>query len=258
MRVDDALIGIDDRLHNLIEPFLGPRFRHDVSPIFASDSSQRLPQFGGRLLFWIDVSSKQDNDLSDLSTRIAGRVRQLRTERGYTLDTLAARSGVSRSAISLIERCAASPTAVVLDKLATGLDVPLASLFDAPAEHVDPNPIARRSAQPRWRDPQSGYLRRNVSPPGWPSPIRIVDVEFPAGSTVSYETADRDSTIHQQVWVLSGEIEVTVGDDTHRLGAGDCLAMRLDRLVTFRNHTARNARYGVVIVTEPVPARRAL
>lgn len=202
------------------------------------------------------MSSKREPDATDLSARLAARVRELRAERGYTLDVLAARSGVSRSAISLIERCATSPTAVVLEKLATGLNVPLASLFDAPPERESPSPIARRTAQPRWRDPQSGYLRRNVSPPSWLSPIRIVEVEFPAGATVSYETADREVTIHQQVWVLSGQIEVTLGEETHRLEAGDCLAMRLGQPITYRNRTARRSRYAVVIVTEPVPARR--
>ncbi|MBE0628354.1 MAG: helix-turn-helix transcriptional regulator, partial [Burkholderia vietnamiensis] len=64
-----------------------------------------------------------------INERIARRVRDLRTLRGYTLDTLAARSGVSRSMISLIERASASPTAVVLDKLAAGLGVSLAALF---------------------------------------------------------------------------------------------------------------------------------
>jgi len=192
---------------------------------------------------------------ADVSVRLAARVRELRAERGFTLDVLAARSGVSRSAISMIERCATSPTAVVLEKLATGLDVPLASLFDAVAQRESPSPVARRAAQPRWRDPHSGYVRRNVSPPGWPSPIRIVEVEFPAGATVSYETAEREVTIHQQVWVLAGQIEVTRGAETHRLETGDCLALRLDQPMTYRNRTTRRARYAVVLVAEPVPAR---
>jgi transcriptional regulator with XRE-family HTH domain len=192
---------------------------------------------------------------ADVSVRLAARVRELRAERGFTLDVLAARSGVSRSAISMIERCATSPTAVVLEKLATGLDVPLASLFDAVAQRESPSPVARRAAQPRWRDPHSGYVRRNVSPPGWPSPIRIVEVEFPAGATVSYETAEREVTIHQQVWVLAGQIEVTRGAETHRLETGDCLALRLDQPMTYRNRTTRRARYAVVLVADPVPAR---
>ena len=68
----------------------------------------------------------------DINDRIAARARQIRADQGLALDALAERSGVSRSMISLIERGESSPTAVVLEKLATGLGVPLASFFDAP------------------------------------------------------------------------------------------------------------------------------
>src|SRR3974390_2318291 len=86
-------------------------------------------------------------DPGDLTARLAGRGRGLRAERGYSLDTLAARSGVSRSAISMIERCATSPTAVVLERLATGLSVPLASLFEPEVDTGAPSPVARRADQ---------------------------------------------------------------------------------------------------------------
>jgi hypothetical protein len=155
----------------------------------------------------------------------------------------------------LIERCATNATAVVLERLATALDVPLAALFDGPVAAGPADPIARRADQPRWRDPQSGYVRRNVSPPGWPSPIRIVEVDFPAGATVAYETAARDVGVHQQVWLRSGELEVTLGDERHHLDAGDCLAMALDRPVTFHNPGERVARYVVVLVSEPARRR---
>jgi DNA-binding XRE family transcriptional regulator len=79
----------------------------------------------------------------DLNMRIAERVRDLRASRALSLEALAERSGVSRSMISLIERGESSPTAVLLERLATGLSVPLASLFEAPA--ASPEPIARRS-----------------------------------------------------------------------------------------------------------------
>src|SRR3954470_16889728 len=72
-------------------------------------------------------------DGGDLNQRIAARVRGLRAARSLSLEGLASRSGVSRSMISLIERGESSPTAVVLEKLATGLGVMLASLFDPPA-----------------------------------------------------------------------------------------------------------------------------
>lgn len=185
----------------------------------------------------------------DINQQIAGRVRQIRGQRVLSLKALAEASKVSRSMISLIERGETSPTAVVLERLATGLGVPLASLFDAPAAPADP--VSRRAAQSEWRDPGSGYVRRNVSPPGLPSPIQIVEVAFPAGARVAYETAARPGVVHQQVWVLQGTIEVTLGTERHALSAGDCLAMVLDRPITYHNPTSKLARYVVVIVALP-------
>ena len=182
-----------------------------------------------------------------LNDRIAQRVRDLRAEHGLSLDALATHCGVSRSMISLIERGESSPTAVLLEKLATGLNVPLASLFDAPEPAS--SPVARGADQPPWRDPHSGYVRRNVSPGGVGSPIQIVEVSFPPKARVAYESGAREPLIHQQVWVLEGTIEVTVGKQTHRLGAGDCLAHVLDQPMTYHNPTRKTARYAVVIAT---------
>lgn len=185
-----------------------------------------------------------------LNERIAQRVRDLRAARGLSLDALATHCGVSRSMISLIERGESSPTAVLLEKLAAGLGVSLASLFDAPAPAPEPaSPVSRFADQLQWRDPHSGYVRRNVSPGGFPSPIQVVEVLFPPKARVAYETAAREPVIHQQVWVLDGVIELTVGDDRHRLSTGDCLAMVLDRPMSYYNPTRKTTRYAVVIAT---------
>jgi transcriptional regulator with XRE-family HTH domain len=195
-------------------------------------------------------------DTAGVNERIAERVRDLRVAQGLSLEALAAKSGVSRSMISLVERGESSATAVVLDKLATGLGVVLASLFDAPAAAETPaGPVVRRDEQPVWRDPASGYVRRSVSPPGVPQPLRIVEVRFPAGARVAFENGARDVNVHQQVWVLEGAIDVTVGDERHRLRAGDCLAMRLDHPTMFHNPTRRPTRYAVVVASEPGPRR---
>ena len=192
---------------------------------------------------------------SDLNERIAERVRELRAGQGLSLDSLATKSGVSRSMISLIERGESSPTAVVLEKLAAGLGVMLASLFDAPAAPQPSGPVARREDQPQWRDPASGYVRRNVSPPGVPQPMQIVEVQFPAGARVAFETGARDTRVYQQVWVLEGAIDVTVGVKRHRLRKGDCLAMQLDRPTMFHNPTRKPTRYAVVIATDAAVRR---
>jgi transcriptional regulator with XRE-family HTH domain len=196
-----------------------------------------------------------DEAVAPLDERIAARARELRAAAGLSLEALAQRSGVSRSMISLIERGESSATAVVLEKLATALGVTLASLFDAPRTRAAaPGPVARAAAQPAWRDPGSGYVRRNVSPAGWPAPFQIVDVHFPPGARVAYETAARTPAVHQQVWLIEGRIDVSVGDERHRLGAGDCLALRLDRPVAFHNPTRKPARCAVVLGTPGAPA----
>ncbi|HEX4385557.1 MAG TPA: XRE family transcriptional regulator [Myxococcales bacterium] len=181
----------------------------------------------------------------DINSRIAERVRALRGS--LSLDTLAARCDVSRSMLSLVERAESSPTAVVLEKIATGLGVPLASLFE---DAGGASPVSHGKDRVPWRDPESGYIRRNISPPGFPSPLQIVAVELPAGARVAYETGAREPAVHQQIWVQAGALEVTVGDSVHRLAQDDCLAMQLNAPVTFRNRTRKAARYVVVISTE--------
>jgi transcriptional regulator with XRE-family HTH domain len=202
--------------------------------------------------------SNMKDQSSDLNKRIAERVSELRAAQTLSLDALARKTGVSRSMISVIERGESSPTAVVLEKLAAGLGVPLASLFDEPgaAAKTSCGPVARRKDQPQWQDPASGYRRRNVSPPGVPQPMQIVEVHFPPGKRVAFEAAARQIRVYQQVWVLEGAIDITLGDTCHRLREGDCLAMQLDGPTMFHNATREPARYAVVIVCEPPMRKR--
>jgi transcriptional regulator with XRE-family HTH domain len=177
---------------------------------------------------------------------IAVRVKALRKSRKFTLDMLAQKSGVSRAAISLIERGQSSPTAIILERLATGLGVTLASLF----ENGNPqtaSDIARFDDVTWWQDPATGYQRRNVSPSG--QPVQIVESLFPAGASITYETAAREPTVHEQIWVLDGEMEIKLGDTVHRLSTGDCLAFTLNQKVGFHNPGLKPARYAVVMAS---------
>jgi transcriptional regulator with XRE-family HTH domain len=185
---------------------------------------------------------------SNINQCIAAFVRSRRAELRMTLDALAAKCNVSRSMLSLVERGESSPTAVVLEKIASGLGVPLATLFDD--QRAPANAVSRRKEQQSWKDPESGYLRRNISPPNYPSPIRIVDVILPAGARVAYETGAREAKVHQQVWVTEGDLDLTVGPIRHQLESGYCLAMPLDQPITFCNRTRRPVRYVVVIASE--------
>ena len=79
-------------------------------------------------------------------------------------------------------------------------------------------------------------------------------MELPAG--IVEKTGTRPGVTHQQIWVLSGSIEVTLGRVTYRLSEDDCLAMHLNAPTAFRNRTRKPARYLVTIATERSGASR--
>jgi hypothetical protein len=125
-------------------------------------------------------------------------------------------------------------------------------LFDATAsgEEVRAGPVARHKDQLEWEDPASGYVRRNVSPPAVSQPMHIVEVHFPPGGRVAFEAGVREIRVYQQIWVLQGTIDITIGQDRHRLRQGDCLAMQLDAPTMFHNPTRKTTRYAVVNAAE--------
>ena len=182
--------------------------------------------------------------VTDIDQRIGTRIRELRSDKGLTLDALAERADVSRAMLSRIERGESSPTAQLMNKVCGGLGITLSILF---AETDTPkSPLSRHGSQPTWRDPATRYLRREVSPSARSSSIDIVEVEFPPGRSVTFDSM-RMPNVEQQVWVLDGTLEMDVGGETFRLEQGDCLRMHLDQTLVFRNPTKRMIHYVVVL-----------
>jgi transcriptional regulator with XRE-family HTH domain len=180
---------------------------------------------------------------------VGERIRALRNKRALTLDQLAEASGVSRAMISRIERAEASPTAALLARLCSALGVSLSVFFAE--EGGTPDPLVPRARQPVWRDPETGYLRRAVSPPGTGSGTDIVEVEFPPRAHVRFPGRPTGRSQTQHVWVFEGVIELTVGEDVYRLEAGDCLYMNVGDVHAYRNPTDAPARYAVIIALGP-------
>ena len=158
-----------------------------------------------------------END--ETSSRLARRIRLEREARGWSLADLTERSGVSKAAISKIEREEASPTATVLVRLAAAFDLTLAGLLLRAESGGDR--LTRAADQPQWRDPETGYLRRQVY--GRPDhPVELVEVELPAGARVSLP-ASSYAHIRQLVWLRAGRLTLIEGGTAHRLEPGDCL-----------------------------------
>jgi len=173
------------------------------------------------------------------------------------MEQLAELSGVSRSMISLIERQETSPTAAVLNKLASALGISLPTLFAAESPRPDPAPVSRRADQALWTDPASGYVRRHLSPAGVGSPIELVEVNFPAGASVVFDNPVRRHGVHQQVWLLKGAMDISVGAQTWHLSSGDCLAMELGARISFHNPARQPARYLLAMTGTQDVARRS-
>jgi transcriptional regulator with XRE-family HTH domain len=203
------------------------------------------------------------------------RLRALRRARGWPIGQLASASGVSRAMISKVERGESSPTAVVLGKLSAALELSVSELLEAapagrpPAggatdggtadggapgptgEAVPRGGLVRRAADtPQWRDPDTGYLRRQISTARFPA--AVTEVTLPPGAAVPYP-AGAYAFIAQLVWVLSGRLTLADGPAVHVLAAGDTFLLGQPRPREFRNETDQECRYLVVVTRTATP-----
>lgn len=184
-----------------------------------------------------------DDIADDQGNRIARRIRLEREMRSWSLADLAARSEVSKAAISKIEREEMSPTAGVLVRLAGAFDLTLAGLL-VRAESQGKR-LSRAADQPVWRDPETGYRRKQVfvRPD---HPVEIVEVEMPAGAQTVLP-ASSYAHIRQAVRVTSGRLVIREGTERHELAAGDCLGFGPPAEVGFANEGEEPCCYLVVL-----------
>jgi len=167
------------------------------------------------------------------------RIQQARIERGLTLQTLADRSSVSVSMLSSVERGAKAPTIVVLDRIATGLGVPLAQLIAQPQRM-----ILRRAADQDTVQEPGGWQRTILTPvvPGlnfeWISSTLPPGCE--AGTYPPYAAGS-----HEFIVVRSGTLTLTVDNEVVILGEGDSLYLAADVTLSYANHSDAPCTYYV-------------
>lgn len=177
-----------------------------------------------------------------LNQRISTRIRLERESRGWSLSELAERAGASRAMIHKIERGDSSPTATMLGRLSGAFGISMSTLI-ARAE-MQEGKLLRFASQPVWRDPQSHYLRRHVSPRS-DLPIDLVQVELPAGSDIPMP-ASSYALARQLIWLQSGELIFQEGDTRHEMKPGDCLELGPPNDCRFINNTLQPCVYLVV------------
>jgi transcriptional regulator with XRE-family HTH domain len=181
--------------------------------------------------------------LDDPTPQIAARLRGERAARRWTLDDVAARANVSKAMISKIERGEASPTAALLGRLSGAFGLTLSALLATTERR---GRAVRAADQPLWRDPATGYVRRQVFA-STAMPLELIEVELPAGARVAFP-ASSYAFIAQIMWVLSGRLTFAEGDVVHDLGPGDCLELGPPADCQFRNESADACRYLVALL----------
>jgi transcriptional regulator with XRE-family HTH domain len=184
-----------------------------------------------------------------LDSRIAARIHAERSDRGWSLDELAERSGVSRAMISKVERGESSPTASLLGRLSSAFGLTLSQLL-ARAEQGAGRQLNRQEEQERWRDPETGFERRALTPPGAMTPLELVWGELPPKARVDYPAAAFGFIEDQQIVVLAGRLSFRQGTEQHQLRAGDCLRLGPPADCRFENPGGAPCRYLVAVLRQ--------
>jgi len=182
---------------------------------------------------------------SDLDQRIGARIRLERESRGWSLTDLAAKAAVSRAMIHKVERGDSSPTANLLAKLSGAFGLSMSTLM-ARAE-IAQGRLLRFADQPTWTDPDTGYLRRHVSPRS-DMPLDLVQVILPAKKQVPMP-ASAYAFLRQLIWVLDGELVFVEGQVRHTMHKGDCLELGPPTDCAFVNNTSKPCTYVVAALT---------
>jgi transcriptional regulator with XRE-family HTH domain len=183
--------------------------------------------------------------IDSVDARLAARLAELRAERGWSLDELAERSGVSRSTLSRAERAEISPTAALLNRLCAVYGRTMSRLLSE--IEAEPAQVVRAAGQTVWQDTASGFVRRSVSPPHPGLRGELVEGRLAAGADIAYDRPPV-AGLEQHIWVLDGTLQVTAQDAEHRLDPGDCLRLRVWGPTRFRCPGPDDVRYALVVV----------
>jgi transcriptional regulator with XRE-family HTH domain/quercetin dioxygenase-like cupin family protein len=176
---------------------------------------------------------------------LGGLVRERREAAGLSLRELARRLGVSASLLSRIENGVAQPSVTTLYGLTSELDLSLDLLTGSGAASSPPagstsagpppggNVVLRRGD----RLPLSmgaGVTMELLTDPADPS-LELLSITYEAGSSSSEDGSLLTHAGRETGLVISGVLQVTLSDDTHRLEAGDSITFDSSTPHLFRN-----------------------
>ncbi|WP_294203187.1 cupin domain-containing protein [uncultured Sphingomonas sp.] len=86
--------------------------------------------------------------------------------------------------------------------------------------------MIRRDEQSIWTDPEGGFSRRILSPPGTQLKIDLIECSLEPHQCIRYEHPAFPGHEHHLV-LLTGALSIEVDEVAHGLRPGDCLRYRL-------------------------------
>ncbi|GAA4706251.1 helix-turn-helix domain-containing protein [Phytohabitans rumicis] len=179
-----------------------------------------------------------------LTAAVAGHVRAMRTARGWSLDELAGRSGVSKGMVVQIEAARTNPSVGTLVRIADAFGVTVARLLE-PAEERTVRVSAAADAPLLWRGGQGGFgrLLRGMNDPNF---VELWEWSFAPGER--HNSAEHAPGTREVLHVLSGELSVTVDGGEHVVSTGQTIDFLADRSHVYRNKGAEPVRVLMVVV----------
>lgn len=179
---------------------------------------------------------------------IARNLRAYRAARGWSLDALATRSGVSKGMLVQVEQARTNPSISTLCRLAEGLGVTLARLVEVVEEPtVSVVPAADVAALFTTEAGSEGRLLVGTDPP---SPVELWDWRLEPGEVYAGEAHDGHTV--ELVSVLEGTLTLYVDDEPYGLDAGDSASYVADRPHRYANEGTGRVRF-VMAVGMPDP-----
>jgi transcriptional regulator with XRE-family HTH domain len=165
-------------------------------------------------------SQRMSGSESPTPSSVGVTVKQLRQQRGDSLDRLAVKAGVSKGALVALERGGTNPTLATLVRLADALDVSVSSLLEqTPSPRVQ---VANLTDAPQlWTSPAGSWARLLLTTAP-PTPTEIWCWRLQPGDT--YPSDPHPGGITESVSVLSGTLHLSVGNVERTLAAGTTAA----------------------------------
>lgn len=156
---------------------------------------------------------------------LGGRVKELRTQRGWSLDALAKSSGVSRSMLSQVEREQANPTLVVALRIARAFGVELSDLLQAPGVSSKVSVIRAGDRTYHYRSDKDCSIR-TLSPLNLEKDVEMYEVRLAPGGALR-SSAHYNGT-REYLTVAKGRVHIESGEDGEDLTTGDSASYRAD------------------------------